>query len=217
MGKVLSSGSARHHRASPAASIRAEKLYGLPVLMSGLASLTLSCTEIKTLSLHYKTTLEGLLKIHQKTPESFIFFITGSLPFPAQLHLKQLCLFGMICRQEENILQRVARYVLTCCLDNSSSWFSQIRNICSKYRLPHPLTLLDSPPSKEEFKRIVREKVLDYWTKELRADAAKLDSLEYFKPEFMSLDAPHPILTTCGSNPYEINKSICQLKFLSGR
>ena len=33
----------------------------------------------------------------------------------------------------------------------------------------------------------------------------------------MSLSSPHPLITSCGSNPYEINKSIIQLKMLSGR
>ena len=85
------------------------------------------------------------------------------------------------------------------------------------YNLPHPLLLLKSPLPKEYFKQLVKEKVLDYWSEKLRADAAKLDSLIYFKPQYMSLDTPHPILTTCGANVYEINKAICQLKLLSGR
>ena len=33
----------------------------------------------------------------------------------------------------------------------------------------------------------------------------------------MSLSSPHPLISTCGSNIYEINKSIVQLKMLSGR
>ena len=33
----------------------------------------------------------------------------------------------------------------------------------------------------------------------------------------MSLLSPHPLITTCGSNPYEINKTVIQLKLLSGR
>ena len=39
---VLPTGLARGHRGNPAASLRVEKLYGCPVLLSGLAALVLS-------------------------------------------------------------------------------------------------------------------------------------------------------------------------------
>ena len=48
-------------------------------------------------------------------------------------------------------------------------------------------------------------------------DASHLSSLEFFKPQYMSLHVPHPLWTTCGSNPYEICKAIVQAKILSGR
>ena len=46
LAAVLSAGLARHHRANPCASLRTEKLYGLPVLMSGVATLTLLKSEV---------------------------------------------------------------------------------------------------------------------------------------------------------------------------
>ena len=162
-------------------------------------------------------TLEGLLKVHKKTPESFIFFISGSLPFPALLHLRQLGLFAMICRLENNILQNIAKHVLITSSDNSQSWFAQIKKICHQYHLPHPLTLLEFPPPKESFKHLTELKVHEYWVAKLRSEAAELDSLYCFKPQFMSLSTPHPIITSCGTNPYEINKAVIQLKLLSGR
>ena len=43
-----------------------------------------------------------------------------------------------------------------------------------------------------------------------------LDSLHYFKPQFMSLLTPHPLWSTCGSNSYEVCKAMIQAKMLSG-
>ena len=43
-----------------------------------------------------------------------------------------------------------------------------------------------------------------------------LSSLSFFKPHFMSLTHPHPLLKTAG-NLYETNKMIVQLKMLCGR
>ena len=90
LSAVLSSGLARHHRANPASVLITEKLYGLPVLLSGVASLTLLQSEKDTLAHHHKTTLESLLKSHQKTPRAFVFFMSGFLPLPAIFDLRQL-------------------------------------------------------------------------------------------------------------------------------
>ena len=57
---VLPAGLARGHHGNPAAALRVEKLYGSPVLLSGLASLVLSTTEQTSLDHHYKVHLESL-------------------------------------------------------------------------------------------------------------------------------------------------------------
>ena len=55
---VLQTGIARGHHGNPAAAIRVEKLYGSPVLLSGLSSLVLSKAEQSPLDHHYKVNLE---------------------------------------------------------------------------------------------------------------------------------------------------------------
>ena len=219
LAAVLSAGLARRHRGNPAASLRVEKVYGLPVLLSGLGSLYLLQSEVQILSQHYKQSLQGLQKLYQRTPEPVVFFLAGSLPLPALLHIKQLTLFAMICRLPHNILHSVAEYILTCMPDSTKSWFLQIKELCFQYNLPHPLLLLADPPSKQNFSSLVRLNVLDFWQVKLRADARKLElsSLKYFRPQYMSLSTPHLLWTTCGSSSYELNKACIQAKYLSGR
>ena len=59
LASILSAGMSRRHRANPLASLRAEKVFGEPVLFSGIASLILSKTEIDIISAHVKNTLQG--------------------------------------------------------------------------------------------------------------------------------------------------------------
>ena len=214
---VLPVGIARHHRGNPAASLRVEKLFGVPVFLSGTASLVLKQSELNMLDIHYKKKLESLQKLHQRTPDCVVLFLAGSLPARALLHLRQLSMFSMITRLPSNILNKTARYILTTARDSSKSWFIQIRDICRQYQLPHPLTMLYYPPSKDSAKSLFKSKVVDYWQEKLRQDASKLPSLVYFKPQFMSLLRPHPLWSTCGSNSYEICKSIVQGRMLSSR
>ena len=130
LAAVLSSGMSRNHRGNPAASMRVEKVYALPVLLSGLGSLFLLESEVKILSQHYKDTLEALQKLHAKTPEPVVFFLAGSLPFRGYLHIRQLTIFSMICRLQKNILNRIAQYILTRLPDSAKSWFMQIKKLC---------------------------------------------------------------------------------------
>ena len=79
------------------------------------------------------------------------------------------------------------------------------------------LEMLNNPPSKLQFKKMVRASVTNYWEIKLRGEASFLDSLKFFKPNFMSLGRPHPLWTTCRSDPYEVSKAVQQARFLSGR
>ena len=215
---VLPAGLAKGHHGNPAAALRVELLYGSPKLLSGLASLVLSKAEISILHHHYKLSLERLQRLHMATPEPVVYFLGGSLPLSALLHIDQLSLLGMISRLgPSSILHKLGCSTLSHAKPSSRSWFLQVRDISSQYSLPDPLAILNSPPTKSAFKRTVKSKIIDYWEKKLRLEASKLDSLAYFKPKFYSLSKPHPIWTSAGSNPYEVQKACIQAKMLSGR
>ena len=218
LGKILSMGMSRRHRANPIAALRAETVFATPVLFSGMASLFMSQSESSILSQHVKETTENLLKLHSKTPEPVVFFLAGRLPGDAILHLKQLTLFGMICRLPGNILHNIAKQLLTYSSQSSKNWFSNIRDICFMYNLPHPLLLLRDPPSKYQFKRLVKTNVTDFWETKLRAHSATLEekSLKYFKPQFMSLSHPHPMWRMAVTS-YKVNKCVTVSRMLSGR
>lgn len=143
--------------------------------------------------------------------------MAGSPGATASIHIKQLGLFGMLLRLPGSILHRIARKKLHSAPDDSNSWFIQIRHLCVKYNLPSPLFLLSHTPSKTSFKSLVRRKVIDFWQTKLRDDSSSKPSLLYFKPQFMSLQAPHPLWTTSKQNPFEINKSLVVAKMLSGQ
>jgi hypothetical protein len=214
---VLPAGLARNQYANPCASLRIQSIYANPVLFSGVASLNLNKSEVAVLHAHHKKTLLNLQKLHKNTPECFVMFLAGSVGATATLHMRILGLFGMICRLPDNILHKISLNKLTTEPDNSSSWFIQIRQLCSQYNLPSPLSLLLHPPSKCSYNSLVKKRVLDKWQEKYRSDAEGKDSLLYFKPSFMSLLRPHPLWTTCKANSFEVNKSVAVARLLSGR
>ena len=93
---TISCGMARGHRGNPAASIRVEAIYCAPRLYSGLATLFLSPSEVSSLYAHQKVTLERLQRLYPRTPFPAVYFLSGTLPAPAILHMRQLGLLLMI-------------------------------------------------------------------------------------------------------------------------
>ena len=214
---TLASGLARGHRSNPAACLAVLRIYGTPVLMSGLGSLVLNNKEVNLIHQHHKNTIRCLQKLPDETPQAVIFFMAGTLPATALLHERQLCLFGMVSRLPNDPLNSHARHALITAKKNSSSWFGNIRDLCLQYGLPHPLTLLDSPLSKAKFKSLTKSRITDFWEQKLRSEAAPLTSLSYFRPCYMSLARTHAIWWTAEANPYEVSKAVIQCKMLSGR
>ena len=125
-------------------------------------------------------------------------------PEMMQVFKKQAERFGTkILTETVNTIEKIEEgFKLTTSKDTYKSWFNQIKSICCLYNLPHPLALMDCPLSKFASKRLFRSHVTNYWETKLRTDTSPLPSLKYFKPQFMSLQRPHPLWTTCGSNSF---------------
>ena len=192
------------------------RVYTRHQCFSGVATLILNKNETDTISLHVKETVQKLLKLHANTPNPVVFFLAGVLHGEATLHLKQLTIFGMITRLPVNILHRIAKQMLICSPQSETTWFAQIRDLCYKYDLPHPLKLLHQPPKQETFKSLIKAKVTDFWQQKLRGHAAPLTSLRYFHAKYMSLAHPHP-MWSAATDSYSVNKIIVVARMLSVR
>ena len=164
-----------------------------------------------------KKTTQNLQKLMPNTTACVVAFLGGTLPGIAVLHLKQLGIFGMVTRMKGSLLWKHGLHILSTARPQANSWFQQIRGLCSLYQLPHPISLLQEFRPKTSFNRLIKAKVIDYWELNLRKKASELKSLQYFKPEFMSLTNPHPIWTSCNSNPWQVHKAVTACRMLSGR
>ena len=212
---ILPAGLSRRHWGNPAASLKLAQLYRAPVLLSGVASLELSESELDILDGHYLATLQSLIRIHDRTPRSMVYFFAGSLPARAMLNQRQMSLFAMICHLKEDPLNRHAMYALL--HSWSKSWFQQVKDICLLYGLPHPLQLLNNPPTRQKLKKDVKTKITEYWQHLLSAEALPLTSLSHFNPAMHFVASPHPLWAAAGSSPYEVNQSTILAKMISGR
>ena len=217
LNKILSAGLGRSHRGNPAASLRVHSMYCTPVLFSGLGSLVLTNAETKIIDAHFMNTLRDLQRLHEKTPKSVIFYLAGSLPGEAILHARQLTLYSMICHLPGDPLHAHARHALSYLPNSARSWFHQVRDICLRYSLPHPLCLLDNPLTKSSFKSLIKKNMLEYWEQVLMSEANELKSLNFFHTSQLSLSQPSPVWLASKGSSFECTKSTIVCKMISGR
>ena len=179
-------------------------MYGIPVLLSGMAALCLNSNEMDIISQQHKSMLCNLQKLPPDTPAWVIHFLAGQLPSSAQIHLKQLSLLGMLLRLgQDSVLSQIGQNILSSPKPIRKSWFLPLRNISRKYDLPDPSVILQSPPSKDSWKSQCRSQIISWWEQSLLDDVLKLPSLLYFKPNFMSLSLPHS-LWRLAESPFEV-------------
>jgi len=98
---------------------------------------------------------------------------------------------------------------------NSSpkSWFYRLRDFSLEFGLPHPRAWLSTKPSKLQVKSMSKAAVVQFWLAKIRAQADSLTSLLYFKTRFRC----HPMITSCASSPWEVEKATSQSRLLLGR
>ena len=169
------------------------------------------------ISQYLKITVQSLQKLMDRTPPCVVYFLGGVLPGTAIIHKKQLSIFGMVIRSPGSVIHTHAVQILSSAKPSSQSWFLHIRELCLLYQLPHPMSLLEVPPTASIYNSLVKSKIVDYWEIRLRAEALQLKSAPFFNPTFMSLAKPHPIWVSCGSNPFECHKAVTAARMLSGR
>ena len=86
-----------------------------------------------------------------------------------------------------------------------------------QYGLPHPISWLSSQPTKLQVKKAAKAGVLEDWLGTLRTKASYLSSLKYLRPQYLGLTKCHPIFTSCGSSPWEVEMATTQARMISGR
>ena len=167
----MPAGLAWGHRGNPAVALQVHQLYAEPVLLSGMCSLLLKKSEITLIDQHLKKTYQQLQKLMDKTPACVVYFLGGTLPGTAKLHLKLMSLFGMITRSPGSVLHSHALEIFTSAKSSSNSWFQQVREVFALYQLPCPHRLLLFPPTSLSYKKLFKSKVIDFWEARLRYTA----------------------------------------------
>ena len=132
--------------------------------------------DIDSLNDFYKDMLRRIQHLPQRTALPIVYGLVGQFPIEFELHRRQFTLFGNIIRDQSG-QKNLATAVKD---DNSHSWFIMIKKNLYKYGLQSPYELLEDPPSKSSWNRIVNDKLEKYWKEQLISDSLKKVQIIFF-------------------------------------
>ena len=165
----------------PETSFQLTYTYVLPILMYGLEMVLPLMDKLERV---YKKLLKQVLSLPDTVADPAVYVLTGTIPIEAVVQKRALTLLGSICRLDgDSVEKQLARRQPSIKIFSSHSWYIVIRKFLIKYDLPHPLDLLDDPPTKTRWKATVNKCVNEYWCSTIREKAALCPSLQYLNTE----------------------------------
>ena len=104
--------------------------------------------------------------------------------------------FVNIIRQKGAIENDIALRQLVMKDENDKSWFMFVRGILKLYSLPSIFQLLDNPPSKNEWKRLLNSAVNTTIEESWEQDIKSKSSLKYVNADSLNVGKSHHVWST---------------------
>lgn len=195
---LLKTGFHGYSGSGPEVAIFQYNLYIIPIMMYGLEVLTLSRSEIDTISQYHRECLRYIMHLPPSTAIPAIHFLSGTLPLEATLHIRILTALRRILAAESGSPPALYIRELICRQmaikdPSSKSWANLARKLLIKYQLPLPSEVLEDPPDKATWRTMVKEAVNSHWTECLRKEAAGMTSLSYLDLKLCNTCTLHPV------------------------
>ena len=199
---------------NPIVSIQLWNIYVRPRLIYGLESVVLQQKDIERLTLYYKTVLKNLQCLPERTADVALYVLTGQLPILSTLHYQILVRLGSILRNEGIEKELCTRQLLV--KDSSSkSWFIYAKNILDQYNIVSIYELLIEVPPPGVWKRLVRNKINQYWIALLENEIKGKTSLKFMNCKIVP-GLIHNLWSSAGHNCISIKKASIKARLVTG-
>ena len=169
-----------------------------PILLYGLEALVLSKTDRDILASYHRETLRCIMHIPKSSAIPAIHLLIGMPPIEATLHIRVMTLLRSVLAAESGkppaiYIRDLMRHQLTMKNPDSSSWAPYVKKLLEEYKLPRSSELLTNPPSKNQWRKMVKDAVHTTWTKRLKESARDMTSTQFLNLNACSTDHMHPV------------------------
>ena len=195
---LLSSGFRGLNGTGPEVARLEYNTYVIPTLLYGLEAVVLDKCELSDLTEFHKKTLRCIQHLPLCTAIPAVYLLMGIAPVEGMQDIRTLSLFHNIIAGDETCppvqyIKALICHQLAVKDLGSSSWTSHVRKLLTKYHLPQASVLLQSPPSKEAWKQMVKSAVHNWWSKSLCEEAESKSTLRYLNLSECRTDKLHTV------------------------
>ena len=202
---------------NPKTSKQLWDLYVTPTLLHGVESLVLHQADYTLLEDFYRASMKQYQHLPMSTANAAVYLLVGSIPVSGLLHKQQLNFFVNMARRTDSLEFSVLQRQLAVKDLDSKSWTVQIRRLLMQYELPSAYELLNAPPSKPKWKKLLKEAIDRYWERSLKAEMSEKQTLKYMNPAACVIGRVHPVWGSAKTDKLNVIKSMVCAKLLVGR
>ena len=176
----------------PNVNIQIYKIYVIPRLIYGLEAVKLRRKDYLALELQHRSFIRNILCLPTRTAIPALHIISSLLPIQASIEEKTLSFFRS-CLVVPGVLQDIIIRQHATKNGKSHSWIVYVEKMLAKYELPTIMEILLHAPSKQEWKKMVKAHIHDFWQDHLENTAATMSTLIHMNVTPSFLKAHHAI------------------------
>ena len=198
----------------PCVSYHIYTIYVLPRMLRGLETTVLRKKDIEDLELFHRSVLRNFQHLPKNVASAAVYTLLGATPMEGILDTRYMTLFGSIARCDGSAAHQLAQEQLVKENLPPQSWFRYLVQLHEKYKLPHPMSLLQCTPTKLQWKHQVQRAVRSYWEEILKNEILTKSSLNHLTS--CVLGKAHRLWTTVSYDPRDIRRGCIKAELVCG-
>ena len=126
-----------------------------------------------------------------------------------------LTFFGCIIQDKDSIEYRTVERQLQMPSENINTFVNRLKAVLHKYGLPKPDELLETVPTKQQWKITVKDAILKYWEEKWEKKKSEKSTMKFLDIKKKPVGNPHQILYLAPKTTLEVRKAKVKAKLIT--
>ena len=197
----------------PALNIQLYKVFVIPRFTYGLEAIKIRNVDYTDMEKQHRSLIRNILHLPTRTAIPALHIISSVLPIQAIIEEKTLK-FLRSCLVNPGILQDIIIRQHAMKDSNSNSWVVYMEKMLEKYKLPTIMEMYEESPTKESWKKLVKEHVQQKWKEVLEEIAESKSTLKHMNLNPSFSQQHHSI--ECITNLTQASRVNIKLRLMTG-
>lgn len=187
----------------------------IPRLLYGIEVTQFTTSELKKLEAYQIKTLKQIQHLPDRVANVSTSLL-GILPIEAQLHKNIMNLYYNVVADKTSVEYLVAERQLAVKPIQDSSFFSRVRGLLLLYKLPSAYSILTNTPTKNAWKKMLKQAVNEHVELKWRCGLEEKSSLKYINRDAVKAEEAHHVYSTVRPNLVDVSRAEVKARLLTG-